>query len=218
MDDFLTISEISRRSGVASLALRFYERKGLSRLSGQGGHRRYPRAVLRRATFIVFAQKIGQSVMEIGKELSKLPGQHVPGSIEQSFQELSRARYSLRYGTLARLSQRLHPDLPIVGIDQDSKVLVRARRKASRPAVFHPVPPGIRRWTSAPRGQLRPRLLVFHVRSPAECRKRQDTACSPPCPEARGCVSHARFRGDRGWRSWCSRSFASCKRAVGRKF
>jgi len=77
--DLLPISEISRRSGVASSALRFYEEKGLitSERSGRG-HRRYPRAVLRRVAFIVFAQKIGLSLEEIGKELSKLSGHHVP--------------------------------------------------------------------------------------------------------------------------------------------
>lgn len=79
MEDVLTISEISRRSGVASSALRFYEDKGLiaSERSGRG-HRRYPRAVLRRVAFIVFAQKIGLSLEEIRNELSKLPGHRVP--------------------------------------------------------------------------------------------------------------------------------------------
>jgi MerR family redox-sensitive transcriptional activator SoxR len=79
MDDLLTISEISRRSGVASSALRFYEDKGLvtSERSGRG-HRRYRRSVLRRIAFIVFAQKIGLSLEEIGDELSKLPNNRVP--------------------------------------------------------------------------------------------------------------------------------------------
>jgi len=79
MDDLLTISEISRRSGVASSALRFYEDKGLvtSERSGRS-HRRYPRAVLRRVAFIVFAQKIGLSLEEIREELSKLPSNRVP--------------------------------------------------------------------------------------------------------------------------------------------
>lgn len=78
-DDLLPISEISRRSGVASSALRFYEEKGLIKSERSGrGHRRYPRAVLRRVAFIVFAQKIGLSLDEIGKELSKLPGHCVP--------------------------------------------------------------------------------------------------------------------------------------------
>src|SRR4029077_3771534 len=42
------------------------------------GHRRYPRAVLRRIAFIVFAQKIGLSLEEIGAELAKLPKNRVP--------------------------------------------------------------------------------------------------------------------------------------------
>lgn len=79
MNDLLAISEISRRAGVASSALRFYELKGLisSERSGRA-HRRYPRAVLRRIAFIVFAQKIGLSLVEIKNELSKLPGHRVP--------------------------------------------------------------------------------------------------------------------------------------------
>jgi MerR family transcriptional regulator, redox-sensitive transcriptional activator SoxR len=78
--DLLTISEISRRSGVASSALRFYEDKGLieSERTTSSGHRRYPRAVLRRIAFIVFAQKVGLTLDEIRKELSKLPKNHVP--------------------------------------------------------------------------------------------------------------------------------------------
>jgi MerR family redox-sensitive transcriptional activator SoxR len=79
MGDLLTITDVSRRSGVASSALRFYEDRGLiaSERSGSG-HRRYPRAVLRRIAFIVFAQKIGLSLEEIGVELSKLPHNRVP--------------------------------------------------------------------------------------------------------------------------------------------
>ena len=79
MDDLLTIAEVSRRSGVASSALRFYEEKGLviSERSGKG-HRRFSRAVLRRIAFIVFAQKIGLSLAEIREELSKLPSNRVP--------------------------------------------------------------------------------------------------------------------------------------------
>jgi MerR family redox-sensitive transcriptional activator SoxR len=75
----LTIGEISRRSGVASSALRFYEERGLiaSERSGSG-HRRYPRAVLRRIAFIVFAQRIGLRLDEIGDELAKLPPHHAP--------------------------------------------------------------------------------------------------------------------------------------------
>src|ERR1700759_2380948 len=75
----LTITEVSRRSGVASSALRFYEQRGLIRSERAGsGHRRYPRPVLRRIAFIVFAQRVGLSLDEIAAELAKLPPQGVP--------------------------------------------------------------------------------------------------------------------------------------------
>ena len=75
----LTISEVSRRSGVASSALRFYEERGLIRSERAGsGHRRYPRPVLRRIAFIVFAQRIGLSLDDIGAELAKLPPDRAP--------------------------------------------------------------------------------------------------------------------------------------------
>src|ERR671926_1309854 len=81
----LTISEVSRRSGVAASALRFYEERGLIQSQRAGsGHRRYPRAVLRRIAFIVFAQRVGLTLEEIGAELAKLPPDRVPTRSEWS--------------------------------------------------------------------------------------------------------------------------------------
>jgi MerR family redox-sensitive transcriptional activator SoxR len=77
--ELLTIGEVARRSGVASSALRFYEDRGLIASERAGsGHRRYPRAVLRRIAFIVFAQRVGLTLEEIGAELAKLPPDRVP--------------------------------------------------------------------------------------------------------------------------------------------
>jgi MerR family redox-sensitive transcriptional activator SoxR len=77
--DLLTIGEVARRSGVAASALRFYEERGLIESERAGsGHRRYPRPVLRRIAFIVFAQRIGLTLEEIGAELAKLPGDRAP--------------------------------------------------------------------------------------------------------------------------------------------
>jgi MerR family transcriptional regulator, redox-sensitive transcriptional activator SoxR len=60
-------------------ALRFYEDRGLIRSERAGsGHRRYPRAVLRRIAFIVFAQRMGLTLEEVGTELAKLPENRVP--------------------------------------------------------------------------------------------------------------------------------------------
>jgi len=79
MSDLLTIGEVSKRSGVAASALRFYEERGLIASERAGsGHRRYPRPVLRRIAFIVFAQRIGLTLEEIGAELAKLPEGHAP--------------------------------------------------------------------------------------------------------------------------------------------
>jgi MerR family redox-sensitive transcriptional activator SoxR len=109
MADSLPISEVARRSGVAASALRFYEERGLIRSERAGsGHRRYARAVLRRVAFIVFAQKIGLSLEEIGAELARLPGNQVPARadwaqlsgawtarIDRQIAELERMRASL---------------------------------------------------------------------------------------------------------------------------
>jgi MerR family transcriptional regulator, redox-sensitive transcriptional activator SoxR len=104
-DSLLTISEVTRRSGVAASALRFYEERGLIASERAGsGHRRYRRAVLRRIAFIVFAQKVGLTLDEIGAELAKLPGDHVP--TRRDWARLSRswtARIDERIAELERL-------------------------------------------------------------------------------------------------------------------
>lgn len=79
MNGVLTIGELAARSGVAPSALRFYEERGLIASERNGsGHRRYPRSVLRRVAFIVFAQKVGLSLDEIGAELARLPRNRAP--------------------------------------------------------------------------------------------------------------------------------------------
>ena len=79
VSDVLTIGDVSARSGVASSALRFYEDQGLIAAERtDAGHRRYPRTVLRRVAFIVFAQKVGLSLEEIRTELARLPRNRAP--------------------------------------------------------------------------------------------------------------------------------------------
>ncbi len=105
----ISIGDLSRRSGVAASALRFYEERGLIRSERTGaGHRQYERATIRRVAFIVFAQRIGLSLEEIGAELAKLPADRVPKQaewaklsgtwtqrIDDRIAELSRLRDSL---------------------------------------------------------------------------------------------------------------------------
>ena len=79
MSTLLTIGQVARRSGVAASALRFYEERGLITSERAGsGHRRYPRPVLRQIAFIIFAQRIGLTLDEIGTELARLPPDRAP--------------------------------------------------------------------------------------------------------------------------------------------
>ena len=109
MDKLLTIQEISRRSGVAASALRFYEERGLIKSQRSGaGHRRFPRAVLRRIAFIVFAQRVGLSLDEIGAALAKLPSSRAPTGTDWA--RLSgewRSRIDERIAELERLKAGL---------------------------------------------------------------------------------------------------------------
>src|SRR6476620_4194903 len=105
METVLTITEVARRSAVASSALRFYEERGLiTSERGSSGHRRFPRSVLRRIAFIVFAQRIGLTLAEISAELAKLPPQRAPNGRDWS--RLSRtwtSRIDARIAELERL-------------------------------------------------------------------------------------------------------------------
>src|SRR5262249_24491040 len=109
MKEVLTIGEVAARSGVATSALRYYEDEGLIHAErNDSGHRRYPRAVIRRVAFIVFAQRIGLSLEEVGAELAKLPRNHVPE--RSDWAKLSSrwtARINERLAELVRLEARL---------------------------------------------------------------------------------------------------------------
>ena len=109
MDSVLTIGEVARRSGVASSALRFYEERGLiASVRAGSGHRRYPRSVLRRIAFIVFAQRIGLTLEEIGAELAKLPADRSP--TRQDWARLSGA-WTKRVDQMIAELQRLRDGL-----------------------------------------------------------------------------------------------------------
>jgi MerR family redox-sensitive transcriptional activator SoxR len=109
MAELLKIGEVARRSGVASSALRFYEERGLIRSTREGsGHRCYPRSVLRRIAFIVFAQRIGLTLQEIAAELAKLPADRAPN--RRDWSRLSREwteRIDQRIAELERLRSGL---------------------------------------------------------------------------------------------------------------
>jgi MerR family redox-sensitive transcriptional activator SoxR len=80
MPSMLSVGEVARRSGVAVSTLHFYEGKGLIRSERSvGNQRRYPRAVLRRVSFIRVAQRVGISLADIAAALASLPVTAAPG-------------------------------------------------------------------------------------------------------------------------------------------
>jgi MerR family redox-sensitive transcriptional activator SoxR len=87
--------------------LRYYEQRGLiTAARTNSGHRCYPRGVLRRVAFIVFAQRIGLTLEEITRELAKLPADRVPTG--EDWSRLS-ATWSERIdGRIAELQRLKH--------------------------------------------------------------------------------------------------------------
>lgn len=147
MANLLTISEVSRRCGVAASALRFYEEKGLIRSERAGsGHRRYERAVLRRIAFIIFAQRIGMTLDEVAAELGKLPEGRVPEG--KDWAKLSggwTGRIDERIAELQRLRARLTECIGCGCLSLERCQFSNAGDRAAR------LGPGPRYWISDPR-------------------------------------------------------------------
>ena len=143
----LTIGDVARRSGVAASALRFYEERGLISSERAGSsHRRYPRAVLRRIAFIVFAQRIGLRLDEIGAELAKLPPDRAPkrGDWERLSSGWS-SRIDERIAELERLKLGLTECIGCGCLSLDRCKLANPDDRAGRRG------PGARYWVGDPR-------------------------------------------------------------------
>ncbi len=142
VSSLLTIGEVSRRSAVATSALRFYEQRGMISSERAGsGHRRYPRPVLRRVAFIVFAQRIGLSLEEIGTELAKLPSDRAP--TKRDWTRLSNgwsARIEQRIAELERLKDGLTGCIGCGCLSLDRCKLANPEDRAAR------LGPGPRYW------------------------------------------------------------------------
>jgi MerR family redox-sensitive transcriptional activator SoxR len=75
----LSIGELSRRTGMAVSAIRYYEAQGLVQaIRTKGNQRRFLRADIRRLSFALIAQRLGLSLREISAELATLPQGRAP--------------------------------------------------------------------------------------------------------------------------------------------
>ncbi len=105
----LTIGELSGRSGVATSALRFYERQGLiAARRTDGNQRRYPSVTLRRVAVIQAGKAAGIALDEIRAALDTLPEGRSP--TKRDWERFSRRWYKdigERIETLEALRTRL---------------------------------------------------------------------------------------------------------------
>ena len=105
----LTIGELSKRSGAASSALRYYESLGLIwSTRTTGNQRRYPRPMLRRVAFIRSAQRVGLTLDEIAEALATLPENRTPTKADWSrLSKAWRPRVDAQIERLERLRDKL---------------------------------------------------------------------------------------------------------------
>ena len=105
----LTIGELSRRSGVATSALRYYESVGLIESDRTtGNQRRYKRIALRRVAFIRSAQRVGLTLDEISEALATLPEGRTPTKADWARLSQSwRPRIDAQIERLERLRSKL---------------------------------------------------------------------------------------------------------------
>ena len=133
-DSMLTIGDLARRAGVATSAVRFYERRGLLTADArQSGQRRYHDETLRRLVFIGMLQDAGLSLDDIAGVLDaenvddwKEIARRRLAALDDEISRLQRARDYLEGALLCRFD---HPatDCAVMGAEID-------RRLAERPA------------------------------------------------------------------------------------
>ena len=79
----LTIGELSRRSGLAPSAIRYYEDRGLITAERTAGNQRlFPRHTLRRLAVLSAGQRAGLSLAEIRAAFDELPADRAPTQAE----------------------------------------------------------------------------------------------------------------------------------------
>ena len=105
----ISIGQLASRTGLAVSAIRYYETQGLLAPNrNAGGQRRYPKADIRRLSFVIIAQKFGFSLSRIKELLASLPQGHAPtGADWQAISLHLRDELNTRIAALERLRDNL---------------------------------------------------------------------------------------------------------------
>ena len=129
-----TIGEVSRRAGVATSTVRYYERRGLLRPDArQSGQRRYRSETLRLLIFIGMLQDAGLTLDDIDGILSaenvdewKDIAQRRLGALDEELARLESARSYLQGALLCRYDHPLS-DCAVMGTEIDRRLRERPR-------------------------------------------------------------------------------------------
>ena len=82
-NDLIPIGMLSRRTGLAVSAIRYYEERGLvTSQRTDGNQRRFLRSDIRRLSFVQIAQRLGLGLAEIERELAALPQGRTPNGMD----------------------------------------------------------------------------------------------------------------------------------------
>jgi MerR family redox-sensitive transcriptional activator SoxR len=129
MAELLTIGEVARRAGVATSAVRYYERRGLLAADArQSGQRRYSETTLRRLVFVGMLQDAGLALDDIAGILAaasvnewKAIASRRLDALDAEIERLVRARSYLQGALLCRFD---HPatDCTIMGSEIDRRL------------------------------------------------------------------------------------------------
>jgi len=129
----MTIGEVARRAGVATSAVRYYERRGLLRADARAsGQRRYEATTMRRLVFIGMLQDAGLSLDDIAGILDaasvgewKAIGARRLEALDAEIEQLQQARAVLAGALMCRYD---HPatDCRIMGAEIDRRLAAPA--------------------------------------------------------------------------------------------
>jgi len=128
-DDLVPIGELARRAGVATSAVRYYERRGLLWADARrAGQRRYRPATLRRLVFIGMLQDAGLSLDDIEGVINaadvgewKAVGRRRLDALDQEIGRLQHAREYLEAALLCRFDHPL-TECAIMGAEIDRRL------------------------------------------------------------------------------------------------
>ena len=128
-ETLMTIGEVARKAGIATSAVRYYERIGLLTADARrSGHRRYRIDTLRRLVFIGMLQDAGLQLDEIGSILGaktvaewKVIARHRVTELDAEIARLELARAYLKGALLCRYD---HPatECQIMGAEIDRRL------------------------------------------------------------------------------------------------